>query len=46
MATNNAVNTSLSGQTGTGNFVGSNSAALITPDNCEQSIIIPCVGLE
>jgi len=31
MSTNNAVNTSLSGQTGTGNFVGANSPALITP---------------
>lgn len=32
MATNNAVNTSLSGQTGTGSFVGSNSPALVTPN--------------
>lgn len=31
MATNNAVNTSLSGQTGTGNFVGSTSPTLVTP---------------
>lgn len=31
MATNNAVNTSLSGQTGTANFVGSNTPTLITP---------------
>jgi hypothetical protein len=31
MATNNAVNTSLSGQTGTGNFVGANTPTLITP---------------
>lgn len=31
MATNNAVNTSLSGQTGTGNFVGATSPTLITP---------------
>lgn len=31
MATNNAVNTSLSGQTGTVNFVGSTSPTLITP---------------
>lgn len=29
--TNNAVNTSLSGQTGTGNFVGATSPTLITP---------------
>lgn len=32
MATNNAVNTSLSGQTGTGNFVGATSPTLITPN--------------
>lgn len=31
MATQNAVNTSLSGQTGTGNFVGANTPTLITP---------------
>lgn len=31
MATNNAVNTSLSGQTGTGNFVGATSPTLVTP---------------
>lgn len=31
MATINAVNTSLSGQTGTGSFVGSTSATLVTP---------------
>jgi hypothetical protein len=31
MATNNNVNTSLSGQTGTGSFVGSNSPTLVTP---------------
>jgi hypothetical protein len=31
MATNNSVNTSLSGQTGTGNFVGSTSSTLVTP---------------
>jgi hypothetical protein len=31
MATNNAVNTSLSGQTGTGTFVGSTSPTLTTP---------------
>lgn len=31
MATNNSVNTSLSGQTGTGNFVGANTPTLITP---------------
>lgn len=31
MATNNAVNTSLSGQTGTGNFVGSTSPTFVTP---------------
>jgi hypothetical protein len=29
--TNNAVNTTLSGQTGTGSFVGSNSPTLVTP---------------
>lgn len=32
MTTNNIVNTSLSGQTGTGSFVGSNSPALTTPN--------------
>lgn len=32
MATNNAVNTSLSGQTGTGSFVGSTSPTLTTPN--------------
>jgi hypothetical protein len=32
MTTNNAVNTPLSGTTGTGNFVGSTSPALITPN--------------
>lgn len=31
MATNNSVDTTLSGQTGTGSFVGSNSPTLITP---------------
>lgn len=31
MATNNAVNTSLSGQTGTGTFVGATSPTLVTP---------------
>lgn len=31
MATINAVNTSLSGQTGSGNFAGSNSPTLVTP---------------
>ncbi len=31
MATNNGVNTGLSGTTGTGNFVGSNSPTLVTP---------------
>ena len=32
MATNNAVNNSLTGQTGTGNFVGSTSPSLTNPD--------------
>lgn len=32
MATNNAVNVGLSGSTGTGNFVGSNSPSLVTPN--------------
>lgn len=32
MATINAVNTNLSGQTGTGSFVGSNSPILVTPN--------------
>ena len=31
MATNNAVNTSLAGQTGTGTFVGATSPTLVTP---------------
>lgn len=32
MTTQNVVNTTLSGQTGTGNFVGSDSPALVTPN--------------
>ncbi|TAL08494.1 MAG: hypothetical protein EPO02_12730 [Nitrospirae bacterium] len=32
MTTNNAVNVGLSGATGTGNFVGSNSPAIVTPN--------------
>lgn len=32
MATNNSVNVSLSGQTGTGNFAGSNSPDFVTPN--------------
>jgi hypothetical protein len=32
MTTNNAVNNGLTGQTGTGNFVGSNSPTLVTPN--------------
>lgn len=31
MTTQNVVNTTLSGQTGTGNFVGSTSPTLVTP---------------
>jgi hypothetical protein len=47
MATNNAVNTSLSGQTGTGNFVGSTSPTLVTPalGTPASGILTNCTGL-
>src|ERR1700693_256101 len=47
MATNNAVNTSLSGQTGTGNFVGATSPTLITPalGTPASGTLTNCTGL-
>jgi hypothetical protein len=47
MATNNAVNTSLSGQTGTGNFVGANTPTLITPllGTPTSGLLTNCTGL-
>lgn len=47
MATNNATNTSLSGQTGTGNFVGATSPALITPNigTPTSGTLTSCTGL-
>jgi len=47
MATNNAVNTSLSGQTGTGNFVGSTSPSLVTPalGTPASGLLTNCTGL-
>lgn len=47
MATNNAVNTSLSGQTGTGSFVGSISPTLVTPalGTPSSGTLTNCTGL-
>lgn len=47
MTTNNAVNTSLSGQTGTVNFVGSTSPTLVTPllGTPTSGILTNCTGL-
>ena len=47
MATNNAVNTSLSGQTGTGTFVGSTSPTLVTPalGTPASGVLTNCTGL-
>jgi len=47
MATNNAVNTSLSGQTGTGTFVGATSPTLITPllGTPTSGLLTNCTGL-
>ena len=47
MATNNSVNTSLAGQTGTGNFVGATSPALITPalGTPSSGALTSCTGL-
>ena len=47
MATNNAVNTSLSGQTGTGSFVGSTSPTLVTPalGTPASGTLTNCTGL-
>jgi hypothetical protein len=47
MATNNSVNTSLSGQTGTGNFVGATSPTLITPalGTPASGLLTNCTGL-
>ena len=46
MATNNAVNTSLSGQTGTGTFVGATSPTLVTPAlGRTAGVLTSCTGL-
>lgn len=47
MATNNAVNVGLSGQTGTGNFVGSTSPTLVTPTlgTPASGVLTNCTGL-
>src|SRR5215475_15232856 len=47
MATNNSVNTTLSGQTGTGTFVGSTSATLVTPalGTPSSGVLTNCTGL-
>ena len=47
MATNNSVNTSLSGQTGTGTFVGSTSPTLVTPalGTPASGTLTNCTGL-
>ena len=47
MATNNAVNNGLSGSTGTGNFVGSTSPVLVTPNIGTPSagVLTNCTGL-
>lgn len=47
MSTNNAVNTSLSGQTGTGKFVGDTSPTLITPllGTPQSGNLTSCTGL-
>ena len=47
MTTNNNVNTSLSGQTGTGNFVGATSPTLITPalGTPSSGTLTSCTGL-
>lgn len=47
MATNNAVDTTLSGQTGTGNFVGATSPSLITPalGTPASGVLTNCAGL-
>lgn len=47
MATNNSVNTGLSGQTGTGNFVGATSPTLITPllGTPASGTLTNCTGL-
>jgi hypothetical protein len=46
MATNNAVNSGLSGTTGTGNFVGSTSPTLITPaiGTPSAGVLTSCTG--
>ena len=47
MATNNSVDVGLSGSTGTGNFVGANSPALITPalGTPASGVLTNCTGL-
>ena len=46
MTTNNAVNVGLSGSTGTGNFVGSTSATLVTPllGTPTSGNLVNCIG--
>lgn len=46
MATNNGVNVGLSGATGTGNFVGSNSPTLVTPalGTPASGVLSSCTG--
>lgn len=46
MTTNNSVNTSLSGQTGTGNFAGSTSPTLVTPllGTPTSGVLTNCTG--
>src|SRR5579871_2341434 len=46
MSTNNGVNVSLSGQTGTGNFVGSTSPTLVTPllGTPTSGVLTNCTG--
>lgn len=47
MATKNAINGSLAGETGTGTYVGSTSATLVTPDLGTPSagVLTSCTGL-
>tara|TARA_R110000868_G_scaffold338029_1_gene598822 strand:- start:227 stop:793 length:567 start_codon:yes stop_codon:yes gene_type:complete len=47
MATNNAVNTSLAGQTGTGKFVGDTSPTFVTPilGTPQSGTLTSCTGL-
>lgn len=47
MATNNATNTPLTGSTGSGSFVGSTSATLVTPllGTPTSGVLTNCTGL-